>query len=542
MALIELSHICKTYRLGDVDLPVLRDVSLTIERGEFVALMGASGSGKTTLMNLLGCLDQATSGSYLFEDVEVTRLSPMQLAQLRGSRIGFVFQSFNLLPRVTALDNVRMPAAYSTEGCSHRQVQQRSAELLGTVGLAARLDHSPNTLSGGEQQRVAIARSLVNQPIMLLADEPTGNLDSRTGKEILQLFRRLNVEKGITLLLVTHDAEVARHADRVIRISDGQILEDSRGQTTSPEAAAEAHRHPARLHGRRARHTLRVAAGATRIAMQALRRNIMRTILTMLGVIIGVAAVIAMMEISHGASKAIQVTVINMGANTVAVIPGAPQRGAPRFGDKIDSLTPADAEAIVRECPAVACTAPIVHRARAGGLRQPQLESRLLDGQHGGLPHRAQLERSGVGTRLHRSRDPQWQQGLPHRHNARPRVVPRPQPGGRRDSREERPLPGDRRAQRQRRQPAGRRPGRYPPGALDDGQVPDQRRRIRRYADSRSRACPAGPLAGRAASRLAAHGPIRDHSADPGEGEIARHGCRGHPGNHPAASGPSPTR
>ncbi len=212
MALIELSELCKTYRVGDMDLPVLRDVSLTIERGEFVALMGASGSGKTTLMNLLGCLDQATSGSYRFEDVEVTRLSAVQLSQLRGSRIGFVFQSFNLLPRVTAMDNVRMPAAYSAEKCSHRQIVERSGGLLATVGLEARLDHSPNQLSGGEQQRVAIARSLVNQPIMLLADEPTGNLDSRTGKEILQLFRRLNVEKGITLLLVTHDPEVARHA------------------------------------------------------------------------------------------------------------------------------------------------------------------------------------------------------------------------------------------------------------------------------------------------------------------------------------------
>ena len=155
----------------------------------------------------------------------------MQLAQLRGSRIGFVFQSFNLLPRVTALDNVRMPAAYSTERSSHREILDRSRELLATVGLGARLDHSPNRLSGGEQQRVAIARSLVNQPIMLLADEPTGNLDSHTGKEILQLFRRLNVEKGITLLLVTHDAEVAHYADRVIRIADGQIVEDPRAAT-----------------------------------------------------------------------------------------------------------------------------------------------------------------------------------------------------------------------------------------------------------------------------------------------------------------------
>ena len=365
MALIELAQICKTYRLGDVDLPVLKDVSLTIERGEFVALMGVSGSGKTTLMNLLGCLDQASSGSYRFEGVEVTRLSKTQLASLRSSRIGFVFQRFNLLPRVTALENVRMPAAYSTEKLGHRQLIHRSRELLQTIGLGPRLEHTPNQLSGGEQQRVAIARSLVNQPILVLADEPTGNLDSRTGKEILQLFRRLNVDKGITLLLVTHDADVAGHADRVIRIADGQIVEDPRARSAAPSGPADAaSRRAAALQGRRARHTLRVAAGATRIAIEALRRNVMRTVLTMLGIIIGVAAVIAMMEISHGASMAIQVTVTNMGANTVLVAPGSPQRGAARFGDKIDTLTPEDAEAIQRECPAVVCAAPIVN-ARA---------------------------------------------------------------------------------------------------------------------------------------------------------------------------------
>ncbi len=328
MPLIVLEHLSKTYRVGDIDLPVLKDVSLSIERGEFVALMGASGSGKTTLMNLLGCLDQATSGSYCFEGVEVTRLSPEQLALLRGSRIGFVFQSFNLLPRVSALDNVRMPTAYSVHGGSSRQVRERSRELLTTVGLEARLDHPPNKLSGGEQQRVAIARALINQPTLLLADEPTGNLDSRTGKEILQLFRCLNSEKGITLLLVTHDPEVAHAADRIIRIADGQIVEDVRlgGQSApaSPAAVPPDSRevNPRRnkpafsLPARRTRNTFRVAAGATRIALQALRRNVMRTVLTMLGVIIGVAAVIAMMEISQGASMAIQITVVNLGANT----------------------------------------------------------------------------------------------------------------------------------------------------------------------------------------------------------------------------------
>jgi macrolide transport system ATP-binding/permease protein len=225
--------------------------------------------------------------------------------------------------------------------------------------LETRLDHTPAQLSGGEQQRVAIGRALVNQPTMLLADEPTGNLDSRTGKEILQIFRRLNVEQGITILLVTHDAEVARHADRVIRMVDGVIVEDQRAGNLPPATASDVRQTLGEL--RRARNSLRVAAGATRIALQALRRNVMRTILTMLGVIIGVAAVIAMMEISHGASAAIQVTVTNMGANTLVISPGAPQRGATTVGDKQETLTPEDAEAMVRDCPAVVCTAPVVN-------------------------------------------------------------------------------------------------------------------------------------------------------------------------------------
>jgi macrolide transport system ATP-binding/permease protein len=359
MPLIELRHIEKTYQLGDLDVPVLKDVSLSIESGEFVALTGASGSGKTSLMNLLGCLDQPSAGSYFLDGVEVNQLSRTQLAQLRSSRIGFVFQSFNLLPRATALENVRMPTAYSAERTARRSVEQQSRELLTNVGLKSRMSHSPSKLSGGEQQRVAIARSLVNQPSLLLADEPSGNLDSRTGQEILQLFRRLNKEKGITVLLVTHDANVASHADRVIRIADGRIVEDSLAPRSSVVAAATGSRSEMLLR-RRTRNGLRMVFEAMLLALQALRRNVMRTTLTMLGVIIGVAAVISMMEISRGASVAIQVTVIKMGANTLAVLPNAPQSGSGRIGDKSEIITPDDAEAIQRECADVVCTAPIV--------------------------------------------------------------------------------------------------------------------------------------------------------------------------------------
>jgi putative ABC transport system ATP-binding protein len=222
MELIKLDNIVKTYHLGEMDVPVLKGISLAVGRGEMVALMGASGSGKSTLMNILGCLDQPTSGEYWLDGKEISKLSKDQRAAVRNSMLGFVFQSFNLLPRTSALENVIMPMTYS-RSISDREARERAIALLERVGLGDRMHHHPSQLSGGQQQRVAIARALVNQPSVLFADEPTGNLDSKTSEETLRMFQQLNEEEGITILLVTHDATVARHAKRSIHIRDGMI-------------------------------------------------------------------------------------------------------------------------------------------------------------------------------------------------------------------------------------------------------------------------------------------------------------------------------
>ncbi len=364
MELIELHDVYKTYYIGDIDVPVLKGVSVKVAQGELVALMGASGSGKSTLMNILGCLDRPTAGEYWLEGEEISKLTADQRAMVRNRKFGFVFQNFNLLPRTSALENVAMPLTYTSD-LSDRAARQRAQEVLVRVGLEDRLDHEPSQLSGGQQQRVAIARALVNHPPVLFADEPTGNLDSHTSEDILRMFKQLNEADGITIIMVTHDAGVAQHARRIIHIHDGVIVDGE--QTRESDAGCV---------------DTSLGSGDTRMkvyrtlrtAMKALRRNPMRALLTTLGIVIGVSAVIAMMEIGAGSSAAVQKSIASMGANVVLVMPGQATSSGISFGmGSIMTLTPDDADAILKDCPAVTHRRPGRPRPHPGRLRQSQL-------------------------------------------------------------------------------------------------------------------------------------------------------------------------
>jgi len=234
-SVIELEHIHKTYTMGDVDVHALRGVSLMVREGEFVAIMGASGSGKSTTMNIIGCLDRPTRGRYILDGEDVSEMSKDERADIRCQKIGFVFQGFNLLSRTSALENVELPMLYAGIETSERK--QRAMDALAAVGLTGREQNHPNQLSGGQQQRVAVARALVNDPALILADEPTGNLDSRTSVEVMEIFQRLNRERGITLILVTHERDIAEYAGRVIVFKDGKIKRDY--EIENPRDAAE---------------------------------------------------------------------------------------------------------------------------------------------------------------------------------------------------------------------------------------------------------------------------------------------------------------
>jgi macrolide transport system ATP-binding/permease protein len=353
--IIRIRDATKVYHLGDTEVHALRGVSLTIRRGEFVAIMGASGSGKSTLMNILGCLDRVTAGEYLLEGIDVAQLDEPALARIRGRRIGFVFQTFNLLPRTSAIENVELPLFYAAQIAGNTA---RAREMLQLLGLSHRERNQPNQLSGGQQQRVAIARALVNDPAIVLADEPTGNLDSETSREIIGTIRALNRERGVTIVLVTHEREMAEVADRIITIRDGRIVSD----VATPNAHEELElrqlprvepyrerRYASRLDG------LLYEAGSLTwmgvfAALRAIGRNKLRAGLTMLGIFIGVAALIAMVAVGEGARAQVEAQVQSLGTDLLVVLPGTTRTNGVRAGNgSAASLRVRDVGAILEE-------------------------------------------------------------------------------------------------------------------------------------------------------------------------------------------------
>ncbi|MFC5582753.1 ABC transporter permease [Rhodanobacter terrae] len=366
---ITVQHVSRIYRAGDTEVRALDDISLNINRGEFIAIVGASGSGKSTLMNLLGCLDQPTRGRYLFEGVDVAGLDEPALAQIRGDRIGFVFQSFNLLPRTSALENVALPLFYAGAGAAkHAERMARAQQMLRDLGLGQREHNSPGQLSGGQQQRVAIARALINQPGLLLADEPTGNLDTRTSHEIMQTLRTLNRERGVTVVVVTHEADIAGFTDRVVAVRDGRIVSDQPthrvAEETEPRGLIPI-RDTLPLIGSVAGTVW--SAGFARMivaaAAQAIWRNRLRSALTMLGVFIGVAALIAMVAVGQGANEAVKKQIESLGTNLLVVLPGAVTANGVRAGfGSASTLTVTDAMAIRREDAAVGTVAYLIRQ------------------------------------------------------------------------------------------------------------------------------------------------------------------------------------
>jgi macrolide transport system ATP-binding/permease protein len=352
---LKVENVTRTFVVGDEKVRALRSVSLTVERGEFVAIMGSSGSGKSTLMAILGCLDRPTSGHYYLDGVDVAGLDEPELARIRGERLGFVFQSFNLLARTSALENVALPLYYAVSGPVDGETRRaRAKESLEFLGLGARENNTPNQLSGGQQQRVAIARALINAPSLLLADEPTGNLDTRTSHDIMETLTRLNRDKGVTVMVVTHESDIAAYADRLIVMRDGEIISDERTRPLRPPAPgprAAATKPTMRAAGGFLSFGLMIAAAA----VQAIRRNKMRSMLTMLGVFIGVAALIVMVAVGDGANEAVRKQIEGLGANVVVILPGATSSGGMRGGSgSASTLTLEDARAIRGEDSAVA--------------------------------------------------------------------------------------------------------------------------------------------------------------------------------------------
>lgn len=351
--MLVLKNIQKTYQMGDTTVYALRGVNLTIEDGDFVAIMGPSGSGKSTMMHVLGLLDVPTSGSYQIDGREVSKLTEDDLAVLRREEIGFIFQQFNLLPRISATENVALPLIYS----ERKPDLTRSDALLERVGLGSRKGHRPNELSGGQQQRVAIARSLINRPKVLLADEPTGNLDSKSEKEIMAILRELN-EQGITIVVVTHEEEIGEQAKRRIRMRDGVVQSDERLEPLPSPVSSQSAKvvTPRGFSSWMSEQVEHVYQG-----LKTLAANKVRTGLSMLGIMIGVAAVVAMLAIGSGAQKAIEAQLSSLGSNLLMLRAGALKVGGVSQGAGGTSrLTLEDAEAIAQQVPGVKQTSPSV--------------------------------------------------------------------------------------------------------------------------------------------------------------------------------------
>lgn len=331
-SLIELQNVARVYGRGEAQVRALDGVDLTIEAGEFVAIVGQSGSGKSTLMNVLGCLDRPTAGSYRVRGADVSQLNPDELATLRRDTFGFVFQRYNLLATVSAAENVEMPAIYAGDKAEQRKA--RAQDLLDKLGIGDRSSHRPSELSGGQQQRVAVARALMNDAEVILADEPTGALDSGSSAELLSLLEELHAG-GRTIILITHDKSVAARAHRVIEIADGKIVSDSGAADTSGTTK------PFQKHVEASSFLLQVSE-AVKMAFRSLRANLFRTSLTLLGVVIGVSAVVAMLAIGEGSQKQVVQSIETMGANLLFVRPGAP--GTRMRGSAIATLTMEDGE------------------------------------------------------------------------------------------------------------------------------------------------------------------------------------------------------
>ncbi len=346
--LLQLRDVSKVYHLGDTRVDALRGVSLAIGAGEFVAIMGPSGSGKSTLMHVLGLLDVPDGGSYQLAGREVSACAEDELARIRNEEFGFVFQQFNLLPRTTARENTALPLLYSRSAAGAGLI----ADLLQQVGLQHRMEHRPNELSGGQQQRVAIARALATGPRVILADEPTGNLDSASAHELMALLKGLN-EKGITIILVTHERDIADYARRIIHVRDGRIQkEESRGSPTTPSALPPAAAAVPAVSS--VRHDLRAVATYFRLAGRALWAHKMRAFLSLLGILIGVASVIAMLGIGAGAREAIRAQFSTLGANLLILRPGARQSGGVRMqAGQVSRIRLEDVRAITDGVPGI---------------------------------------------------------------------------------------------------------------------------------------------------------------------------------------------